>query len=484
MRQQTLIDRRKADLVLEITLEELARVVEGEIHTGPFARDRLIRGVTIDSRKTAKGNLFVAIRGDRFDGHQFVKQAVQKGAPAVVIARDKRQALSQEVLDRAAAVMVGDTKRALGEMASWYRRGFNLPAVAVTGTNGKTTTKEMIADVLSAQFKVVKSPRSYNNLIGVPLTLFRLNRRSEALVLELGMSELGEIGALARMANPNIGVITNLGPAHLESMQSLERIARAKFELPDNMASPKTLVLNADDPILAKRIEERKADERIVSFGIKNKANFQADRIQLNQDGYISFRVNREMPINLLLLGKHNVYNALASFAVGSLLEVDPQKIKQKLERYTPSELRMELVHLRDVRVINDSYNANPVSMQGALETLREMETPGRRIAVLADMLELGEKAADFHRGVGKRAVELGVDLLLVVGKLARQIAQGAREAGMNQNKVEVFENNQQLGHYLLENLKGGDLVLVKGSRRMKTEEVVISLKSLYGRQN
>ena len=470
--------------MLEIRLGELAKVMGGKLRAGPSDKDKSVQGISIDSRTVREGNLFVAIGGERFDGHQFVKQAVRKGAEAAVVAKDRMQTISQETLNAAAVVVVEDTKKALRDAAAWHRRKFDLPTVAVTGTNGKTTTKEMIADVLSSQFRVVRSPQSYNNLIGVPLTLFRLSRRSEALVLELGMSEPGEIGVLTQTANPSVGVITNVGPAHLESMQSVERIARAKFELLENMASPKTFVLNADDPILAKRMKERKPGEQVLSFGIEKEADFRADRISLNQDGCISFRVNGNLTLNLLLLGRHNVYNALAAFAVGSLLGVDPQKIKGKLERYTPSQLRMELVHLRDVRVINDSYNANPVSMQGALETLREMETQGRRIAVLADMLELGEKARDFHRGVGRKAAELGVDLLLVVGNLARQMAQGAREAGMNRNKVEVFENNQQLSHYLLENLKGGDLVLVKGSRRMKTEEVVTSLKSLYGRQN
>jgi UDP-N-acetylmuramoyl-tripeptide--D-alanyl-D-alanine ligase len=369
-------------------------------------------------------------------------------------------------------------------LASWHKGRFEIPTVAVTGTNGKTTTKEMIAEVLSAGFKVVKSPRSFNNLIGVPLTLFRLNPGSEVLVLELGMSQPGEIGMLTRMAQPEIGVITNIGPAHLESMQNVEKIAQAKFELPDNMPSPKTLVLNADDPVLANKIKEKKGDEKVITFGIKSKADFRADQIEIRNDGYISFRVNGDLTVDLLLLGRHNVYNALAAIAVGSLLGVEIAKAKKKLERYIPSDLRMQLSYIKDITVINDSYNANPVSMTKALETLQEINTPGRKVAVLADMLELGEKAPHFHSQIGKKAAELGIDLLLTVGELARHIAQGAREAGMNPNDVQEFENNQQAGHYRLENLKAEDLVLVKGSRRMKTEEVVIALKSLYGRQN
>ncbi|MCK4403552.1 MAG: UDP-N-acetylmuramoyl-tripeptide--D-alanyl-D-alanine ligase [candidate division Zixibacteria bacterium] len=470
--------------MLEIRLDELTKVVHGEIQFGLYKDDQLIRGISIDSRNIEKGNLFVAIPGERFDGHQFMKQAAEKGAKAAVMAKDKRHTIDQEIFNKIAAILVKDTKKALRDMASWHRRKFDIPTVAVTGTNGKTTTKDMIAEVLSSRFCVLKSPKSYNNLIGVPLTLFQLNSRSEALVIELGMSSPGEIGILTQISNPSIGVITNIGPAHLESMQSTEKIAQAKFELPECMSSPKTIILNADDSILADRIRQKKKGERVISFGIEKRADFSADRIEVNRDGYISFRVNKDLTINLGLLGKHNIYNALAAFTVGGLLGVDPQKIKQKLERYTPSELRMELVQIRDIRVINDSYNANPASTQKALETLKKIKTAGRKIAVLGDMLELGEKAIDFHLEVGRKVAFLGVDMLLVVGELARFIAQGAKEAGMSSQDILTFENNQQVSFYLLENLKGGELVLVKGSRRMKTEEVVLSLKSLYGRQN
>lgn len=470
--------------MFQISLDELTKVVHGEIRLRSFARDELVHGISIDSRNIEKGNLFIAIPGERFDGHQFVKEATEKGAKASVITRDKKPTIDQEVLNKMTAILVEDTKKALRDLASWHRKRFDIPAVAVTGTNGKTTTKDMIAEALSCKFKVIKSPKSYNNLIGVPLTLFQLNSSSEALVVELGMSSPGEIGLLTRISNPSIGVITNIGPAHLEYMQTTEKIAQAKFELPDNMPCPKTLILNADDRILANRIERRKKDEKVTSFGIEKKADFNADRIEISGDGYISFRLNQDLTVNLGLLGIHNVYNALAAFAVGNLLEIDPEKIKQGLERYTPSRLRMELVQIRDIRVINDSYNANPVSMEKALDTLKGMKTSGRKIAVLADMLELGEKAKEFHLEVGRRVVRMGVDLLIVVGKLARFIGRGASQAGMSSHNILTFENNQQASFYLLENLKDGDLVLVKGSRRMKTEEVVLSLKSLWGRQS
>jgi UDP-N-acetylmuramoyl-tripeptide--D-alanyl-D-alanine ligase len=470
--------------MFEIRLKELEQVTGGIIRAGSAAEGLLIRGVSIDSRSVKKGNLFVAIPGDRFDGHDFVKEASGKGAQAAIVAQDWWSAMVGQGMGNMVVISVPDTKKTLGDLASWYKAKFEIPTVAITGTNGKTTTKEMTAEVLSAKFKVVKSPQSFNNRIGVPLTLYRHNSNSGAVVVELGMSQPGEIATLAGMAKPDVGVITNIGPAHLESMLSLEEIAKAKFELSDNMASPKTLVLNADDPVLEKRIRERKSDERIVSFGIDKQADFRADQIKLRPDGLISFRLNRGQTVNLLLLGRHNVYNALAALAVADLVKVEQTKAIERLERYTPSDLRMELVVIRDITVINDSYNANPVSMQRALETLKEMKASGRRVAVLADMLELGKKSVDFHRQVGSKAAELGIDLLLTVGQLARHIAQGAMQAGMDADCVRTFENSQQVSHYLLQNLRAGDVVLVKGSRKMKTEEIVATLKSLYSHQN
>jgi UDP-N-acetylmuramoyl-tripeptide--D-alanyl-D-alanine ligase len=470
--------------MLEMTLNELIKVVEGETSSRPSTGDQQIQGISIDSRRTRKENLFVAIPGERYDGHQFVGEAVKKGAKAVMVARGKRDLIDQEILNRIAVILVEDTKRALRDLAAWNRGKFDIPAVAVTGTNGKTTTKDMIADVLSSRFKVLKSPESYNNLIGVPLTLFQLSPRHQALVMELGMSCPGEIGTLTRVSNPSLGVITNIGPAHLESMLSVESIAKAKFELPQNMRSPKIMVLNADDHILAERIKEKRKDEKVISFGIQRRADFSADGIKINGNGYINFRINKELTLKLGVLGIHNIYNALAAFAVGIAFKLDPEQIKGRLERYVPSECRMELVLIRGIRVINDSYNANPASMSRALETLIKMKTEGKRIAVLADMLELGEKAEDFHREMGRRAAQLGVDRLLVVGELARFIAEGAKEAGMSSQYVKSFENNQEVGSYLVENLKDGDLVLVKGSRKMRVEEVVLTLKTLYGRQN
>ncbi|MFQ6031965.1 MAG: UDP-N-acetylmuramoyl-tripeptide--D-alanyl-D-alanine ligase [Candidatus Zixiibacteriota bacterium] len=470
--------------MLTISLNELLKVTGGKLWNDAKEKGNQTRarGVSIDSRTIKKGNLFVAIPGERFDGHQFVSEAADKGASLMIISKEKMNQVKKKGLKGIPVVLVEDTKKALRDIASWHRSKFEVPTVAVTGTNGKTTTKDMIAEVLSSKFKILKSIKSYNNLVGVPLTLFELNPDIQVLVLELGMSNPGEIGILTRTVKPNFGVITNIGPAHLESMESLERITQAKFELLDYMSSPGTSVLNADDEFLAKRIKDGRG--KIISFAIENQADFEANDLTVTDEGYIGFRVNGKLNINLKLLGEHNVYNALAAFAVGSLLGVEEEKIKGRLERYEPSELRMEPIRLGNIKIINDSYNANPVSMANALKTLRQMKSEGRKIAVLGDMLELGEKTFDYHWELGRSVAESRIDLLLTVGKHSPTIGQGAQESGMNRKKIFAFENNEKASSYLLDNLESGDLVLIKGSRRMRLEEVVLSLKSFLGRQN
>jgi UDP-N-acetylmuramoyl-tripeptide--D-alanyl-D-alanine ligase len=468
--------------MLSISLNELLKVTAGKLWDDVEANQTIARGVSIDSRTIKRENLFVAIPGERFDGHQFVSEAAKRGANLVILSQEKTNQVNKEKLEGTPAVLVKDARKALRDIALWHRNKFGVPTVAVTGTNGKTTTKDMIAQVLSSEFRVLKSIRSYNNLVGVPLTLFEMNSDTEVLVLELGMSNPGEIGVLTRTAKPNLGVITNIGPAHLESMESLEKIARAKFELLDNMPLPHTAVLNADDEFLAQRIKEAK--EKTVSFAIKNEADFKASELTTTDEGYIVFKVNGEFNIDLKLLGEHNVYNALAAFAVGTLMGVEEAKIKRSLQRYKPSEFRMELVRLGKVKVINDSYNANPVSMANALKTLRQLKSEGRRIAVLGDMLELGEKTFDYHLELGRSVAESKIDLLLTVGKHSSAIADGAQQYGMSPERIFGFDDNQKVSAYLLENLKAGDLVLIKGSRRMKLEEVVLSLKGLHDRQN
>ena len=503
--------------MLKIRLEELLDVLGGKLLSQTPAVNRRgvlqyaptdLEGVSIDSRTLNKGNIFFAIKGENLDGHNFVSQAIGKGASAVVITESKGGDFTPIALDSVPFILISDSKKALQGLALWYRKKFSPKVIAVTGTNGKTTTKDMIASVLAKKYKVLKSPKSYNNQIGLPLTLFQLNPEIEVIVVELGTSNLGEIGNLTQIALPDVGVITNIGPAHLETFGSLERIAKTKFELLDEMSFDGISVLNIDDKLIQKRAKKEK--RKNLTYALKNEADYQATDIKFSDDGFVSFSVNssgvsifrltrgkakalhskgstsatfdksfgQKFPVHLKLLGEHNVYNALAAFVCGELLGVEREKIKQALEEYTPSELRMELVKIGGITIINDSYNANPVSMRNALLTLKRMENRGRKAAVLGDMLELGEKEIDFHKEIGRFVASSKLDLLLTIGKLSNFIASEAKNSGMDSKNIISFHNNSDLRSYLKENLVDGDLILVKGSRKMKLEEVVKNLKN------
>lgn len=467
--------------MIEIRYKELLDIVEGNpFPEGPL-EDFQLKGVSIDSRNIEPQNLFIAIKGEKFDGHGFIKQALDKGASCAVISEDRLSNKEIPYLTSTSgkrAVLVKDTRTALQNIARWYRDKFKVKVVGVTGTNGKTTTKEMIAEVLSKKYKVLRSEKSFNNQVGVPLTLLKITPETEVLVLELGMNQPGEIKILTRMANPDLGLITNIGPAHLEFMGSLEKIAQAKFELLDNMDEKGKIVLNADDPWLAKRAKTEK--RKVYTFGLEKEADFVAKNVIQNGNGFSSFSVNNSFPITLKLLGKHNVYNALAAFAVGSVLKVGNDKIKGALEEYFPFELRMELSEVDGIKILNDSYNANPTSMEMALETLKEMKAPGNKVAVLGDMLELGEKSLAFHKKIGEKVKECEVDYLFTFGGRSSGIAQGAKDKGFEKKKIFSFQDKKSLLEKLLEILKPGDVVLFKGSRKMGLEEIVDGLKKLY----
>lgn len=465
--------------MIELSVGEILKAIGGRFVKCGFAAGEKIKGVSIDSRTIQKGNLFIAIKGEKHDGHKFIAQSFKNGAILAIAEENK---IVDQNIAGLPVIAVKDGRKALYDLALWYRKKFDLPTVAITGSNGKTTTKEMVTAVLSEKYKVLKTPKSYNNLIGIPLTLFEIEPKTEVLVLELGMSSPGEIAKLTKLTKPDWGVITNIGPAHLEFMKSLENIAKAKFELLDNMESDKTLVLNADDKYLSKKIKKEK--RRVLTFAIENPADFKASSIGLNANGQPHFKVNNKTIINLNILGKHNIYNALVAFALGREFKISENSIKKNLEHYKPAHLRMEITKIRGINLINDAYNANPVSMQCALETLVQMKTQGRKIAVLGDMLELGEKSKQLHTKIGQKAGELGIDYLLLKGDFSKAIADAASQKGLSRNRIKTFENNSQISSWLLDNLKIKDTVLFKASRRMEFEKIVETLKNLLGRQN
>jgi UDP-N-acetylmuramoyl-tripeptide--D-alanyl-D-alanine ligase len=461
--------------ILEVTGGSL---IQGDLH-------RRTPGISIDSRTLLSGELFIALRGSRFDGHDFIEEAVAKGASGAIVSRLSITSYQLPVL-----IKVKDTLKALGQIAKAYRERFDIPFIGVTGSIGKTTTKEMIASMLARRFETLKSEASFNNDIGVPLTLFRLTPNHRAAVLELGMSAPGQIARLAGLVRPSVGVITNVSPVHIGYLDTLEGIAQAKEELLGSLQDKGKAVLNLDDPYVSQMAARFKG--KVITYGVESeaarprgrsspKAAIRASNIRdKNEDGS-SFRLEvfqESIQIDLPLLGFHNIYNALAAAGAAYSLGLNLRYIKAGLARMEAISHRLELVKIGQVRVLNDAYNASPESMAAAIRILRNLGGEGRRIAVLGDMLELGRHGPSAHQELGRFLASATIDRLLTVGELARIIAQGALKAGMDKGHIIVCGDNKHAYERLTQIIKPGDRVLVKGSRAMAMEEIVERLKA------
>ncbi len=451
---------------MKFTVEEIARATGGTI-IGDGAGT--VSGVSTDSRQVEAGELFVALTGERFDGHDFIRGAAARGAKVFLAdpARFPRDAVSAG----STVVAVEDTLRALGDLAAWHRRRFDLPVAGITGSNGKTTVKEMLAVILTLTGPGLKTAGNLNNLIGVPRMLFQLNGGHCWAVLEMGMSEPGEIDRLAEIAAPRVGVITNAFPAHLASMGSVEAVARAKGELFLRLPAGGCAVCNADDPLVG-RLPVSAGVGRIT-FGL-GEAGVRADNVEslgLNGQKFILVLPGERLPVRLRAFGRHNVANALAAAAAATAMEVSPDIIREGLERFTPYDKRFNLEELHGAVLIDDSYNANPASMRAALTTLRDIREGHGAIAVLGDMLELGEIAREAHKEAGKIAAAC-VDRLYVMGEMARVVAEAAREGGLPAKAVIVAANHEDILADLYTAVNPGDFILVKGSRGMGMERV------------
>ncbi len=459
----------------EVSLIDIAAWMRAEVK-GELNSQTQNWGVSTDSRTISPGELFFALQGPNFDGHSFVKKALKKGGVAAVVCRHWWQEEGKEI--SAPLLVVEDTLRALGELANSYRRRFSPTILAITGTNGKTTTKEMVAHLFSHQYPTLRSERSFNNFIGLPLTLLHLTAQHRMAVIEMGTTHLGEIGALCQICLPELGLITNIGPAHLQTLGSLSQVAQAKLELLKNLPPTGIGFLNADDSYL--RFQSALPSERIVTFGVERSSDFWAGRIRMSEGG-VDFTVRGEQ-FRLRFLGLHNIYNALAAISVARTLGLDWEEIRRGLESFHPPPMRMEKSLINGVNIINDAYNANPESMKRALTTLEGEK--GRKIAVLGNMLELGEESDEYHIEVGKHLAGLDIDLLVTVGKEAQRIIEGATKRGYPEKWTQSLATNEEAIEYLRETLIYGDVVLVKGSRKMKMEEIVEEIKeSLTVRQ-
>jgi UDP-N-acetylmuramoyl-tripeptide--D-alanyl-D-alanine ligase len=449
-----------------VTLAEVVQATQGKEGAG-LTVEALIQGVSTDSRTLRAGELFVALKGKNFDGHAYVEDALNIGSPAAVVKKGwKPSAFRYE--DR--LIRVGDTLKALGDLAEAYRLRFKVKVVGVTGTNGKTTTKEMIAAILQARYQVLKSEGNLNNQIGVPLTLFRLASRDEVGVTEFGMSAPGEIARLCAIAHPSVGVITNVGPAHLETMGTVERVADAKAEILKALDENGNGVVNGDEPLILERCRGLRA--KVVTFGFGKECDVKPDRVFPLGDGASGFDIGK-VTIRLSIPGRQNITNALAALAVGGILGIPGDEAGKALEALASPKMRMEKIMIGESLVLNDSYNANPASMSAAIDTLAEVFA-SRRIAVLGDMLELGPISRDAHFDVGRKAAARGIDVLIAVGERAKGIAEAARVSGLSHSQA--CATTREAALVLKEIMKPGDAILVKGSRAMNMEAIVDAL--------
>jgi UDP-N-acetylmuramoyl-tripeptide--D-alanyl-D-alanine ligase len=456
------------------TVQDIVRATQGALVAGDLAIP--VTGVAIDSRALGVGEAFFAIHGHRLDGHAFLGEATARGAACLIV-----HTLPDDVPANVPLVLVEDTTRALGRLGAWHRARFAIPVVAVTGSNGKTTTKELTAGVLATRWEVLRPERSFNNQWGLPLTLLRLTPEHQAVVLEIGTNARGEVAALAALAAPTVGVVTTVAAVHTEFLGSLDGVREEKAGLVRALAADGVAVLNADDPRVAGMAAETRA--RVVTYGRSATAHVRAVGDAVDDERGLTLTLEsggERQTVTLALAGRHNVGNALAAAAAGVALGLPLADIGRGLAGVRPIAGRCVWKQAGDVTILDDTYNASPVSVRAALETIAAHRRGRRVIVVLGDMLELGALTDDAHREVGRQVAALPADELIGVGRAMPVAVEAAREAGLGEAwHLTTFEDTVAR---LLKRLTPGDLVLVKGSRGMRMERVVDALVARLAR--
>ncbi len=448
----------------KVPVSEIVSAVNGILLSG--SGDMMVDSVSTNSKELKKGALFVPIKGDKFNGHDFIESAFEAGAVATLTAEH------DAINSNRAYIKVSDTKVALQRLAAYYRSKFDVPIVGITGSVGKTSTKEMIASVLSSKFKVHKTSGNLNGQLGLPLTILGLESQHEVAVVEMGISEFDEMDVLSQIAQPSHAVMTNIGVTHIENLHSRENIFKEKFKITKYLGEKDYLFINGDDEILCKM--QGSANFNVVSVGILNDCMFMARNISCENET-TSFELLHNgisQTFRIPTIGEHNVYNALVAIAIGLSMGMAANEIQDGLSSFKNINMRQNIHHLGDVTLIDDTYNANPDSMKSALKVLAKIPATGKRIAVLADMLELGELSEELHREVGGVAAKLGVDVIVTVGEFAKFIADEAKNLKRD-ICIHSFDANKDACACLEQLICPGDCILVKGSRGMHMEEVV-----------
>ena len=436
-------------------------------------------GFSIDSRTIRRHEIFFAMIGEKSDGHDYVAQAFAKGAAAAVVSRSQLSRFAAGTFGPIYAV--DDTHEALLTLAAYIRQRMDARFAAVTGSNGKTTTKEMFYAIVRVRHAAFRSPGNLNNLFGLPISLSIMPDNAAYAIFELGISVPGEMTRLASVIKPELALITNIGPTHLETLKTVDNVVKAKFELIDNLPAGSTVILNGDDPLLM--AEAKRRGLSFIGYGIDSDCRFRARQVSISSESGVAFTVDNQR-VTIPVFGRVNVYNALGAIAASSVWGCQPDEWAAGLADFHPIDMRLEFERYEGLYILIDCYNANPASVTTSLQSLRDVDVPGRRIVILGDMLELGESSADFHYRIGEEAARSGVDMLFCLGPESRHIVEGAVAAGMDAHAVFHFTGHQELLNKLLALIARGDLILCKGSRGMELEKIIIGLKGAAFKRN
>ena len=447
-----------------LTTEEIIKATGGTLIGGD---ETVIKGISTNSREIKEGELFIPLVGDKFDGHEFIRAAFELGASAALTSKETELFIGKTI------IRVKDTKKALGAIAAYYKEKHNVPTIAVTGSVGKTTTKDMVYSVISQKYNTLKTEANFNNDIGLPLTIFHLEKEHEAAVLEMGMNHFGEIDYLASIGKPDAAIITNIGESHIENLGSREGIFKAKMEITNRFGKDNTLIVNGDNDFL----RTVKGEYKVVRYGLDSSNDVHAKNIVNKGLGGISFTAvvnGTEYVAELAVPGEHNVYNALAAICAGIEFKIPMDDILRGIKTFEPTAQRLAVENYKGITIINDCYNASPDSIKAALKVLAATDAK-RRVAVLGDILEMGEHAPSAHYGLAKYVKDAGVDVLVTAGENMKNLARGAKEQGVSE--IHAFDKTLEACNFVKDALKEGDAVLIKASHGMRFEEVYNAIK-------
>jgi UDP-N-acetylmuramoyl-tripeptide--D-alanyl-D-alanine ligase len=454
-----------ANKYLKYRYPEMEKVVRGRLLL-PTRRGLFQGKISLDSRTIQPGDMFIPLKGTRFDGHQFLGEAFDRGARLALCEYQFEGRLKRKYGD---IIFVENTLQAMGRLAAYHRRKFKIPVVAITGSCGKTTTKDILAHVLESKYCVLKSRGSENNFVGVPKTLLSLNDDHQIAVIEVGSNRIGEIRHLSRLVNPTHAVLTLIGNAHLTGFRSVEGVRTEKISMVDALENDSVLIYNAED----KNIRHRRFKKlRTVRVGFKKTMDVYADKIDLLSSGS-TFLLNRKIELKSPLLGHHNILNVLLALAAAEKLGINRKFFAERIASFQPTRGRVRYQEVQGIHWIDDSYNSNPTSLRAAIELFKDYPPRGRKILVLGDMLELGPRASLFHREAGQTVASHPFDLVITVGEFSKDMVEGAVNKGFVKKKLKSFRTSEEAGDFLKGQLKSEDTVLLKGSRALRMEKVI-----------